>query len=199
MNYLAHAYLSFNHPQLLAGNMISDFVKGKKQYEYALPIQAGIKLHRAIDHFTDTHPVIKEMKLLFKPDYGLYAGAFTDIVCDYFLANDKDQFNTDSHLAAFSKQTYQQLEQQLNDLPQNFQQVFVYMKQYDWLYNYRYTWGIQKSFAGMGRRAKYIGETDTAYAIFEENIPSLKRYYETFFPLLKAYSFKTWNALEKAD
>jgi acyl carrier protein phosphodiesterase len=30
MNYLAHAYLSFGEPDILAGNMISDFVKGKK-------------------------------------------------------------------------------------------------------------------------------------------------------------------------
>ena len=31
MNYLAHAYLSFNDPEILVGNMISDFVKGKKK------------------------------------------------------------------------------------------------------------------------------------------------------------------------
>lgn len=30
MNYLAHAYLSFDEPEILVGNMISDFVKGKK-------------------------------------------------------------------------------------------------------------------------------------------------------------------------
>ncbi len=34
MNYLAHAYLSFNDPDVLAGNMISDFVKGKKKFDY---------------------------------------------------------------------------------------------------------------------------------------------------------------------
>ena len=30
MNYLAHAYLSFGYSELLVGNLISDFVKGKK-------------------------------------------------------------------------------------------------------------------------------------------------------------------------
>ncbi|KAF0239868.1 MAG: hypothetical protein FD183_1294 [Chitinophagaceae bacterium] len=49
MNYLAHAYLSFNEPSILLGNMISDYVKGKKQYDYPLLIQKGIHLHRAID------------------------------------------------------------------------------------------------------------------------------------------------------
>jgi acyl carrier protein phosphodiesterase len=29
MNYLAHAVLSFQQPDILTGNMISDFVKGR--------------------------------------------------------------------------------------------------------------------------------------------------------------------------
>ncbi len=37
MNYLAHAYLSFNDPEILVGNMISDFVKGKKKFDYPIP------------------------------------------------------------------------------------------------------------------------------------------------------------------
>ena len=30
MNFLAHAYLSFSQPEILVGNMISDFVKASK-------------------------------------------------------------------------------------------------------------------------------------------------------------------------
>ena len=120
MNYLAHAYLSFDQPQILAGNMISDFVKGKKQYEYGQIVQKGIKLHRAIDNFTDTHAAIKEMKQPFRPVYGLYAGAFTDIVCDYFLANDKNEFSDALVLSSFSNRTYVQLENQADILPEAF-------------------------------------------------------------------------------
>ena len=47
MNYLAHAYLSFKEPDILVGNLISDFVKGKKKFNYSLPIQKGI----VYDHF----------------------------------------------------------------------------------------------------------------------------------------------------
>ncbi|WP_438810958.1 ACP phosphodiesterase, partial [Serratia marcescens] len=53
MNYLAHAYFSFEDPDILLGNMISDYIKGKKQYTYPLKVQAGIRLHRQIDSFTD--------------------------------------------------------------------------------------------------------------------------------------------------
>ncbi len=41
MNYLAHAYLSFGDPDILAGNMISDFVKGKKKFDYPGPDTNG--------------------------------------------------------------------------------------------------------------------------------------------------------------
>jgi acyl carrier protein phosphodiesterase len=73
MNYLAHAYLSFNRPGILVGNMISDFVKGKKKYDYPEEIQEGIAVHREIDRFTDVNPVTKEAKQIFRPAYRLYA------------------------------------------------------------------------------------------------------------------------------
>ena len=48
MNLLAHAYLSFNNPPVLVGNMISDYVKGKKKFLYDPAIQKGIELHRVV-------------------------------------------------------------------------------------------------------------------------------------------------------
>ena len=67
MNYLANARLSFNDPDLLIGNMISDFVKGKKKFDYPLSIQKGIQLHRLIDEFTDAHFEAKRAMKYFRP------------------------------------------------------------------------------------------------------------------------------------
>src|SRR6266498_5737073 len=110
MNYLAHAYLSFNRPGILVGNMISDFVKGKKKYGYSEEIQQGIALHREIDRFTDTHAGTKEAKEIFRPAYRLYAGALIDVVYDHFLALDENEF-TDESLKAFTIKTYSLLDQ----------------------------------------------------------------------------------------
>jgi acyl carrier protein phosphodiesterase len=195
MNYLAHAYLSFNMPQILVGNMISDFVKGKKQFEFAPMIQKGIKLHRSIDIFTDEHPVTKEMKKIFKPAYGLYAGAFSDIVYDYFLANDKNEFSSSEILGQFASGCYSILDENLNNTPLTFQKIFPYMKTHDWLYNYQFEWAIQKSFEGMTRRAKYITESDTAFKLFENNIPFLQPFYNEFFPQLKIHAAYTLQEL----
>jgi len=110
MNYLAHAYLSFNQPDILAGNMINDYVKGKKKFDYPLDIQKGMLLHRAIDHFTDHHSATQKAKQFFKTDYRLYAGAFVDVLYDHFLANDIAEFASDIELNLFCQTTYASLQ-----------------------------------------------------------------------------------------
>lgn len=103
MNFLAHAFLSFNDPDILTGNMISDFVKGKRKFDYPVAIQNGIYLHRQIDNFTDFHPATARAKEFFRPHYRLYSGAFIDIVYDHFLATDHKQFNQNNPLENFTK------------------------------------------------------------------------------------------------
>ncbi len=195
MNYLAHAYLSFNNSAILAGNISSDFIKGKKQYEYKGLVHKGIQLHRAIDAFTDAHPATAAIKNFFKQDYRLYSGAFVDVVYDYFLANDTGEFATQENLQTFVQETYQSLHEQYEQLPPDFQPVFEHMRTHNWLYNYRYTWGIQKSFAGIAYRAKFIEDSDTAFRIFESNIEAIRPYYSDFFPLLKKYTADTLQQL----
>jgi acyl carrier protein phosphodiesterase len=188
MNYLAHAQLSFDQPQILVGNMISDFVKGKRQFDYPAAIQHGIRLHRAIDNFTDTHPATQQIKLFFKPQYRLYAGAFTDVVYDHFLANDRVVFLTDDGLEQFASSAYTILEANFALLPPNFQTILPYMKEYDWLYNYKNRWGIQKSFAGLVRRSSYLTESDIAFALFNEHYEAMNLLYHDFYPDVKKFA-----------
>ncbi|GAC1584972.1 MAG: hypothetical protein NVS3B19_01800 [Ginsengibacter sp.] len=103
MNYLAHAYLSFSNPDVLVGNMISDYVKGKKKFDYPKGIQRGMDIHRAIDTYTDSHIIVKEAKQYFQKPYRLYSGAFIDVVFDHFLATDKKEFPNDVSLYAKAK------------------------------------------------------------------------------------------------
>jgi acyl carrier protein phosphodiesterase len=188
MNYLAHAWLSFNHPQILVGNMISDFIKGKKQFDYPTIIHKGILLHRAIDSFTDSHEATQQLKLFFKPQYRLYAGAFADVVYDHFLATDEAEFLTDADLNRFATTTYQVLETNFTILPEAFQKMLPYMKEYNWLYNYRYKWGIEKSFAGLARRARYLPESAVAFELFNENYNAMRLIYQQFFPEIKRFT-----------
>jgi acyl carrier protein phosphodiesterase len=196
MNYLAHAYLSFSQPEILVGNMISDFIKGKKKFDYAENIQKGITLHRAIDEFTDNHKATHEAKTFFKPVYGLYAGAFMDVVYDHFLARDIHEF-PGNELSSFAQKTYGQLASFEPVFPERFQRMFFYMRTQNWLFHYQFKEGIKNSFAGLVRRAAYMDESQSAFAVFEENYESLQEYYDAFFPDIKKFAASKLKDLEE--
>ncbi|MFB6306757.1 MAG: DUF479 domain-containing protein, partial [Flavobacteriales bacterium] len=74
MNILAHIVLSGEDEKCITGNFIGDAVKGKKYLNYSRAFQKGILLHRAIDHHTDTHPIVQKGKARLRSKYGKYAG-----------------------------------------------------------------------------------------------------------------------------
>ena len=184
MNYLAHAYLSFGEPGLVVGNMISDFVKGKKQYDYPPEILRGIKLHRAIDEFTDGHEATRQAKAFFRPAYRLYAGAFVDVVYDHFLATDPTIFPDEKTLQELASDTYRILQTYFDLLPQRFQGMLPYMQQQNWLFHYRFADGMKQSLGGLVRRSAYLTESATAYHILQLQYEDLKQCYGSFFPEL---------------
>lgn len=192
MNYLAHAYLSFEDPEILVGNMISDFVKGKKKYDYPSGIQQGIALHRSIDHFTDTHFANIEAKKVFKPSVGLYSGAFVDIVYDHFLAMDNNELSEPQWMN-FTSITYERLYKYQDVLPEKFSYMLPFMREQNWLFNYRYFHGIEKSFEGLTRRAAYLQNSKPVFEAFEKEYEVLKQCYTAFFPSLKNFAFDLFN------
>ncbi len=219
MNYLAHAYLSFEITDITVGNMISDFVKGKQKLDYPLAIQQGITLHRAIDYFTDSHAVTRQAKSFFKEAYGLYAGPLVDVVYDHFLANDPLRFPetgsgeasggsrapaganeeaAGAGLKAFAQKTYEQLGTREALLPERFGRFFHHMRAQDWLFNYRYKQGIFNAFAGLARRAAYMGSSERAGLLFEQHYAGLEACYTDLFPALQDFALRTLQQLQEA-
>jgi acyl carrier protein phosphodiesterase len=190
LNYLAHAILSFNDTGVLTGNLISDFVKGKKRYDYPQAVQRGITLHRFIDTFTDEHTQTKEARKIFQPAYRLYSGAFIDVVFDHFLAK---QLASETDLKAVTTGFYAQLDENVSLFPSPFDSMFPHMKTHDWLYNYQFDWGIERSFNGLRRRAQHIAEVDTAFDIFKEHYSDLENHFNHFWPELREFALAEFN------
>lgn len=195
MNYLAHAYLSFGVEEVLLGNMISDFVKGKKQFLYPPAVHKGILLHRAIDDFTDTHPVTQQAKSVFKSEYRLYSGAFIDVVYDHFLAIEQTAFASETALYDFSQITYQQLEKQKAIMPPEFERMFFYMQSQNWLYGYRTLPGIYQSFGGLVRRAAYLQDSTPAIKIFDRHYSFLQSCFDQFWEEIRFFALNKMNQL----
>lgn len=175
--------------------MISDFVKGKKKYEYPHRILKGIDLHRDIDQFTDMHPVNKIAAKFFRQDYGLYSSAFIDVAYDHFLAVAL-AVEGDEAFREFTIKVYQQIENFISILPAKFRDLFPYMKKHNWLYNYQFAFGIKNSFEGLAHRARYLTEGITAYAIFQHNYEEIKDCFDQFFPELRAFALKKYSDIQ---
>ena len=186
MNFLAHSYLSFSEEQLV-GNMIADFVKNRDVARLPESIQKGIKLHRAIDTFTDAHPLIHEAKAPFRPLVRLYSGAFVDVAFDYFLANDTTE-NSQREWQEHSQRVYAVLRRYEQFLPEVFKKVLDKMQQDDWLYNYRNEWGIEYSFRNVVNKAQFLDKTTNVFPAFLANKDFLLEKYEIFFPEIKSFA-----------
>ena len=184
MNYLAHAYLSFSDGQL-TGNMIADYLKNRDRAALPAEIQKGIRLHREIDTFTDSHAEIHAAKKLFSPLVRLYSGAFVDVSFDYFLAqklaeNQKDFKNLTQNI-------YKKLWKNKAFLPADFIFVLEKMEKDDWLFNYQNDWGIDYSFRNVLNKAKYLDAGIPVFDVFLQNKSVLKSHFDVFFPQLEAH------------
>jgi acyl carrier protein phosphodiesterase len=178
--------------------MISDFVKGKKKFEYPPAIQDGINLHRMIDQFTDTHEATAEAKKIFRPHYRLYSGAFVDVVYDHFLATDENEFTEDG-LYDFSQSVYDSLRERISWFPEPFALFFPHMQQHNWLFYYRNRWGIEKSMGGLVRRAAYLSEHETGFRLFEQHYQLLQDCYRHFWATMKPWAFDQFSQMAKTD
>jgi acyl carrier protein phosphodiesterase len=166
--------------------MISDFVKGKKKFDYPTGIQNGITLHRLIDSYTDMHEASRVAKEVFRPAYRLYSGAFVDVVYDHFLATDPAAFTAES-LFLFSQEVYHTLSKYTAWMPDRFAYMYPYMKEQNWLYNYRTRSGTGKSLGGVVRRSLHLTESETGFQLFEQHYQLLQDCYRHFWAEAKPF------------
>lgn len=151
MNYLAHIYLSGEDPEIKIGNFIADSVKGKQFIRFPEKIRKGIILHRAIDTYTDAHPIVKQSVTRLFSEYSHYSRVIVDILYDHFLAANWEKF-CDIPLRVYVQDFYNLLNKNHPILPKPVQHFLPYMISDNWLYNYSTTEGIGKILWQMNQR-----------------------------------------------
>ena len=183
MNHLAHLYLSRSNVSLMIGNFIADEVKGKQFENFPPLISQGIKMHRAIDHFTDTHEITLHTKSFFKPKFRLYSGVLVDMIYDHVLAKNWNHYH-DQDLQTFASDVYNMLSKNENDFPEFSKFFLEKMKQYNWLWMYSTEEGISSVIKSMARRIKLEGMFDDALTVYQMHKQEIDSDFKTFFPQL---------------
>ncbi|GAB4141057.1 MAG: acyl carrier protein phosphodiesterase [Bacteroidia bacterium] len=184
MNFLAHFYLSGDDEKLLVGNFIADAVKGKQHEAFEPEIQRGILLHRAIDHFTDTHPVVMESKKRLRPEFRHYAPVIVDVFYDHFLARYWNEYHHLS-LSLYVTEIYAALQKQEVVFPERMKMILPAMMRYDWLNAYREVEGLHSILTQMASRAKYDSGMERAAKALERDYLHYESEFRLFFPELR--------------
>ena len=159
---------------------MADAVKGNQFEQYPIGIQIGIRLHRFIDSFTDSHPVYRQSKHRLHEKFGHYSGVIMDIVYDHFLAKNWAKYS-DEKLEDFVKRFYHSLHDNYEILTEKTQGLMPYMIERNWLVSYRTTEGIQHILTQMDRRSKNISKMQFAVEELIEFYDDFEEEFTLFF------------------
>jgi len=187
LNFLAHIFLSGNDEQLMIGNFIADFVKGNKKDNYPEQIKKGIELHRAIDDFTDHHPITDDSKARLRPKYRKYSGVIIDLYYDHFLARNFDQYS-EIPLPEFTRRTYAILLDNQNVLPDKVKEFLPFMIERNWLNNYSTIEGIGRTLTGLSKRVSFENKMDESVHDLQADYAIYKNEFHRFFPQLITFA-----------
>lgn len=180
MNFLAHIYLSGENDQIKIGNFMADSIKGRKYLKYPGDLQKGIILHRAIDFYTDTHPIFKEGTQRLFPVYGHYSGIIVDIFYDHFLAANWLQY-CDIPLKKYTIEFYNLLKENFEVLPPKVKNFLPFMIEDNWLLSYAEIDGIEQVLAGMNKRVGGKSKMNLAVKELKEHYAEFGKEFEIFF------------------
>ncbi|MDP2159636.1 MAG: acyl carrier protein phosphodiesterase [Flavobacterium sp.] len=172
MNFLAHIFLSGENDFIKIGNFMADGIRGNDYLDFHPDIQKGIILHRAIDTFTDAHPIFRKSKHRLHEKYGHYSGVIIDIFYDHFLAKNWHKYSNES-LEAVAANFYDLLKTHYTILTERTKNMMPYMIARNWFVSYASIEGLSMILFQMDHRTKNR-------VAMHESIVELKAFYSEF-------------------
>lgn len=187
MNFLAHIYLSGDNDLIKIGNFMADGIRGKHFESYPLEIQKGIILHRAIDTYTDAHPIFRKSTKRLHEKYHHYAGVIVDVFYDHFLAKNWSKYS-DEKLDDFVARFYQSLHDNHINLSERTKGMMPYMIEHNWLVSYQTVHGINRILTQMDQRTKNQSKMRFATNELSEFYTQFEEEFTNFFQELILFS-----------
>jgi acyl carrier protein phosphodiesterase len=187
MNHLAHALLAGPDDELRFGGLLADFVRGTPDPSLSPGIVAGIRLHRAIDSYTDQHPAVVAARALLPPPYRRYAGIALDMWFDHALARDFGRWSPQP-LTDFSAALRELLLQHDSQLPPSMQRFRRYMDAHELPAAYAEPAMLGLALEGIGQRLSRANPLDTVLPLLVALDAPLQAQFEAFFPQLRDFA-----------
>lgn len=191
MNYLAHALLAGDDEALRLGGVLGDFVRGQPDPAvWPSRVIVGIRLHRAIDVYTDAHPEVLAAKAQLPPPYRRYAGILLDMWFDHCLARDFSRWS-EQPLPEYSQALRALLWRRDTLLTPELRRFRAYMEANQLPAGYADNGVLGRALGGIGQRLSRANPLDSALPVLMEHEEELQRRFEAFFPQLQEFA-RAW-------
>jgi len=187
MNHFAHLVLSQPTVESAVGNLLGDFARGVDAETLPVSVHAGLINHRAVDRYTDSHPLVLDMKLSFSRRRRRFAGIALDIYFDHLLLTHWELFEQrelDELIADF----YRRMSVGQALMPgAEMRRATRRMIDYDWFGSYRNVDSIAESLDRVAARIRFANDFDNAIEDLQRNHESIRDGFLEFYPQLRQH------------
>lgn len=187
LNYLAHLCLADGSPDSIAGNFLGDFVKGRPEDRFPAAVVRGIRLHRAIDSFTDAHPLVRRAVDRIDPARRRYAGIAIDMAFDHFLARVWAERDPTGFFAA-RQHAYAVLRARHDEFPERLRAILPRLTDDDWLGSYAQFDAIAHALERMSLRLRRPNALATTADDIERHYDALEADFHAYWPEARAFA-----------
>ena len=164
----------------MIGNFIADAVKGSSYQKFPDGIKKGILLHRAIDFYSDNHPVFLKSVERLRPNYRKYAGVIVDIFYDHYLAKNWKNYS-DKPLEQFSAKVNSLMLKNVLHFPEKSLMFLRYALRTNLFVSYASIEGMGEVLYGMSRRTTFKSNMELAVKDLKENYSDFENEFRVFF------------------
>jgi acyl carrier protein phosphodiesterase len=186
MNYLAHAYLSPDDPQILMGNLWGDLLRPKDYDSLNPSLIKGVIQHKIIDTFTDQHEDVDQIVKLLRPYQAKYTPVVADVLMDFILGKFWHMFHEQS-LEDFCKVKYKIVAQHLHLIPDRLHPRIHRMMENRWLESCASRDRMKITLRMLSKRASFENNIPEAMMSYDLHEPTLDRLFLSFFDDLRGH------------
>jgi len=165
---------------------MADSIHGRRPESFPPGICKGIILHRAIDTFTDSHPIFRQTTKRLHANYHHYAGVIADVYYDHFLAKNWGNYHPEP-LEKFAADFYQLLTDNFDVLANQTQQIVPHMIRNNWLVGNAHLDGIARTLSQIDRRTDNKSGMTNAINDLQEFYAEFEQEFTQFFEAIQAY------------
>ncbi len=194
MNHLAHVFLAGADEDLQLGGLLADFWRGAPDPAWREGVRAGVALHRHIDVYTDSHPIVAKLREVFEPPFRRYAGILLDVYFDHVLARRWSDHSPEP-IDAVSERALRLVDENRGWLPDGLVRFAAYMRANGLFAAYARRDMIERALAGMSRRLSRANPLGEGGAVLWRNADLLDSGFSEFFPDLKRYAQEERSAI----